>query len=262
VGTFSFASAKHSTYVCRAYMFVLHVAEELDVWPERERERCWVGGGAQLQAGQAGVAWHVGGRAAWAPSLPLPVSCTHAAPPFAPLPCRCRSLTPATCAGTPGCGTRSTRGCGATAGTRWSPTSSRAAPAAPAQAAAAAAARSCCREIRLTPLPAPPAHDRLSGCGLAAAAAAGGFSGRRPGAAWAAPPARLARRAPCSARRPLAPATATRGRRCPAHPLVPPNRRPGPPLSSHHHPARLCSLLGCGRNCLGGRGVCRGSLCP
>lgn len=43
IGTFSFHSAKQVQGRCSAYMFALHVAEELDVWPEgMERERCWV----------------------------------------------------------------------------------------------------------------------------------------------------------------------------------------------------------------------------
>lgn len=49
IGTFSFQSAKqerqHNVHQgrCRAYMFVMRVAEELEVWPEgTERQRCWV----------------------------------------------------------------------------------------------------------------------------------------------------------------------------------------------------------------------------
>jgi diphosphoinositol-polyphosphate diphosphatase len=49
VGSFSFQSAKqerqHNVHQgrCRAYMFVMRVAEELEAWPEgTERQRCWV----------------------------------------------------------------------------------------------------------------------------------------------------------------------------------------------------------------------------
>ena len=44
-GTFDFTSGKPGTQQnqCRAHMFVMHVAEELDVWPEgSERQRIWV----------------------------------------------------------------------------------------------------------------------------------------------------------------------------------------------------------------------------
>eukprot|EP00877_Chromochloris_zofingiensis_P003887 jgi/Chrzof1/1349/Cz10g04020.t1 len=49
IGTFTFQSAKqeriHNVHQgkCRAHMFVMNVAEELDMWPEGlERQRCWV----------------------------------------------------------------------------------------------------------------------------------------------------------------------------------------------------------------------------
>jgi hypothetical protein len=51
VGTFFFQSAKqgrvHNLHQgrCRAHLFVMRVAEVLDVWPElSDRQRCWVGG--------------------------------------------------------------------------------------------------------------------------------------------------------------------------------------------------------------------------
>lgn len=49
LGTFQFQSAKHAHLDsvhqgrCIAHMYVMHVAEELDVWPESaERQRHWV----------------------------------------------------------------------------------------------------------------------------------------------------------------------------------------------------------------------------
>eukprot|EP00879_Flechtneria_rotunda_P005753 GHRR01006054.1.p1 GENE.GHRR01006054.1~~GHRR01006054.1.p1 ORF type:complete len:218 (+),score=61.62 GHRR01006054.1:400-1053(+) len=49
LGTFCFQSAKqeriHNVHQgrCRAYMFVMRVAEELEIWPEcPDRQRCWV----------------------------------------------------------------------------------------------------------------------------------------------------------------------------------------------------------------------------
>jgi hypothetical protein len=47
VGVFPFQGGKHAaTSVhqgrCIAHMYVLHVAEMLDVWPESERTRIWV----------------------------------------------------------------------------------------------------------------------------------------------------------------------------------------------------------------------------
>lgn len=49
VGTFRFASTKQSNTTnahqgrCLAHMFVMRVAEELEVWPEfPQRKRCWV----------------------------------------------------------------------------------------------------------------------------------------------------------------------------------------------------------------------------
>lgn len=55
VGMFNFKSAKqecqHNVHQgrCRAYMFVMRVSEELDMWPEGlERQRCWVSSNGQV----------------------------------------------------------------------------------------------------------------------------------------------------------------------------------------------------------------------
>lgn len=44
---FEFKSGKPGAHqnICKTHVFVMHVAEELDVWPEgSERKRIWVGG--------------------------------------------------------------------------------------------------------------------------------------------------------------------------------------------------------------------------